>query len=314
MKWFVIAAVLACAGPALADKKSEAEALFKKGKKLAGDKRYVDACPAFEQSDTLDPGIGTKLNAARCYADWGKLARAHHWYSAAEKMAMAAGDERLPQIRELLAAIDSDVPRLTIKVPAGADLETAAIQLDGQAIEAGVLGTEMRIDPGPHEITYVVDGAKKSKMLAMERGGEREVTLVVPASSGRPGGGDDAPARPGRTRRVIALSVGVAGVVGVGVASYMTLDARGKYNDALDAHCMGVANACDAEGLSITADARSTANTATVITLISVAAIAGGVVLYLTAPSGEPARETSALYLAPIVSDLSGGFVVGGGF
>lgn len=311
------AAVLACAAPALADAdtKSDAEALFKKGKKLAGEKRYADACPAFEQSDTLDPGIGTKLNAARCYEDWGKLAHAHRWYAAAEKMAVAADDERLPKIRELLAAIDPDVPRLTIKVPANADLETAAVQLDGEPLEAGVFGTEMRIDPGPHEITYVVDGAKKSKMLAMERGGEREITLVLPAGSGRgrKGSGDE-PARPGRTRKIIALSVGAAGVLGLGAASYLTLDARGTYNDALDAHCMGMANACNAEGLSITADARSQANTATVITLISVAAIAGGVVLYLTAPSGEPARETSALYLAPVVSDRSGGFVVGGGF
>ncbi len=309
-----MAAVLACAGPALADKKRDAEALFKNGKKLAGEKRYADACPAFEQSDALDPGIGTKLNAARCYEDWGKLAHAHRWYAAAEKMAVAAGDERLPKIRELLAAIDPDVPRLTIKVPADADLETAAVALDGQLIEAAVFGTEMRLDPGPHELTYVVDGAKKSKMLAMERGGEREITLVLRAGSGRTRKVGDDSARPGRTRKIIALSVGAAGVLGLGVASYLTLDARGTYNDALDAHCMGMANACDAEGLSITADARSQANTATVITLISVAAIAGGVVLYLTAPSGEPARETSALYLAPLVGDRSGGFVVGGGF
>jgi hypothetical protein len=303
-----------CATPALADNKSDADKLFTKAKKLHGDKKYSEACPMFEKSDALDPGIGAKLNVAKCYEDWGMLARAYRWYSDAEKMASDANDKRAEKIRDLITEIDADVPRLTLKLPDGADAAAASVKLDGKP---ATLGKELRVDPGPHEITWLVEGQNKSKTIPMERGGARELTLDMRAPSG--GAKVDkpvvveAPSRPGRTRRIAGISVGAAGLVGVGVASYLTLSARSKYNDAIDAHCMGAKDMCSDEGLSITSDARSQANIATVVTIVSVVAIAGGVVLYLTAPSGET-REKSALYLSPIVGSDTGGIVLGGGF
>ena len=83
VKRAVAVVVLALASPAVADKRSEADALFKKAKKLHGEKKYADACPMFEKSDALDPGIGAKLNVAKCYEDWGMLARAYRWYTDA---------------------------------------------------------------------------------------------------------------------------------------------------------------------------------------------------------------------------------------
>ena len=41
---------------------AQADQLFKKGKRLLAQKKYPEACAAFEQSDRLDPGIGAKLN------------------------------------------------------------------------------------------------------------------------------------------------------------------------------------------------------------------------------------------------------------
>ena len=75
---------------------------------------------------------------------------------------------------------------------------------------------------------------------------------------------------------------------------------------------MGQTNMCDDEGLKATHDARSKANIATVVSLISVAAVAGGVVLYVTAPSGERRTEGQAMYVAPMVGPDGGGLVVGG--
>ena len=322
MRAFVAIAILACAQPALADNKSEADALFKKAKKLHADKKYSDACPMFEKSDALDPGIGAKLNVAKCYEDWGMLARAYRWYTDAEKMAADAKDKRADKIKELISAIDSDVPRLTLKLPDGADATKADVKLDGKPVE---LDKEQRVDPGPHEITWLADGQKKSKTIPMERGGERELTLDLraPATNGGNGGGTvetppvvESPPSPGRTRRIIGLSVGAAGLVGIGVASYLTLDARSKYKDAIDTHCMGSKDMCSDQGLAITSDARSQANLATVVTVISIAAIGGGIALYLTAPKGEPkeAKDKSALYITPIVGGGVGGLVVGGGF
>ncbi len=317
----VVLALLLASPAALADKKSDADALFKKAKKLHADKKYADACPMFEKSDALDSGIGAKLNVARCYEDWGMLARAHRWYTDAAAMARDASDKRAPKIRELIDALDPDVPRLTVKAPVDADAKKLEIKVDGKPVEAG---KEMRVDPGPHEITWLVAGTKKSKTIAMERGGERELTLdakpsgdkvvttTPPAIAERPI--DPPRTNPGRTRRIIGVSIGAVGLVGLGVASYLTLDARSSYNDALDTHCMGAKDMCSDEGLRITGDARSQANTATIITVASLVAVVGGVVLYLTAPKGRSKESSTALYVAPVIGSERAGIVLGAGF
>lgn len=347
MKFLLFMLVIAlCAAPlvAHADKKSEADALFKKAKKLHADKHYPEACPMFEKSDSLDPGIGAKLNTGKCYEDWGRLARALRWYTDAYEMATKDNDDRADKIKKLIEGIEADVPKLTIKVPDDAPAKGADIRLDGKPAEAG---KEIRIDPGPHEITWYVDGKRRTKTIPMERGGERELTLdfraptgggrVEPTEGGTTGtgtgtgegttgttgtiGGGKEPVdtpeepRPGRTRRIAGISLGAAGLVGLGVATYMTLDARSTYKDALKTHCMDSSSMCDDEGLSITSDARSKANIATVVTLISLAAIGGGVALYLTAPTGSTSKESkTAIYVTPLVGEGTGGFVVGGGF
>src|SRR5690349_3185301 len=98
MRVAILFVLLAATQVAHADNKSEADALFKKAKKLHADKKYAEACPMFEKSDALDSGIGAKLNVAKCYEDWGMLARAYRWYADAEKMARDAGDKRASKI------------------------------------------------------------------------------------------------------------------------------------------------------------------------------------------------------------------------
>ena len=311
-----ICVLVLLAAPAFADNK-DADALFKKAKKLHAEKKYAEACPMFEQTDALDPGIGAKLNVAKCYEDWGMLARAYQWYVDAEKMAIDAKDDRAPKINKLYSALDGDVPKITIKLPDGVDAGTADVHLDGKPFAD--LGKEHRIDPGPHEVTWMVGTEKKSKLIPMERGGELDMTLdlkatgVASTKKKASKTAPEEPSPPGHTRRIAGITIGAAGLVGFGVASYLTLDARSKYNDAIDAHCMGDKSMCDDEGLKITKDARSRANIATVVTVISLAAIAGGVVLYVTAPKGSAEKKT-ALYLSPTATENSAGLVFGGGF
>ena len=90
MKALVIAALVLAAAPALAETK--ADQLFKKGKKLLADKKYAEACATFEKVDKLDPAIGAKLNVAKCFEEWGKLAIAYRWYAEAEKLAKDTND------------------------------------------------------------------------------------------------------------------------------------------------------------------------------------------------------------------------------
>lgn len=328
-----LALLAALSGSALAGKKEQAEAAFKEGKKLMGEKRYSEACPRLEESMKLDPGIGAQLNIGKCYEEWGRLGRALAAYQAALQMAKDAKDRRVPDIQKLVDDLDSQVPRLTIKFPKDTSQDGVKVTLDGEPVTT--FGTAVTIDPGPHTIEYTIDGGpKKSKVVPIERGGDSEVTLDVPkvrVAKTPPGGKGDGnhkddhaksdvetPPAPGRNMRLGGLVLGGAGVVAIGVSSIMTLSARGQYNDALSAHCMGMKNMCDAMGLQATHDARSTANVATVIFIAGVAAVGGGVALYMLAPKGSAATEASgdatARYIVPTVSNDGAGLVFGGQF
>ena len=321
-------AILALCAVADANK-DKADALFKQGKKLMADKRYADACEAFEKSYKLDPVIGTKLNVAKCYEDWGKIGRAFIAYQEAEKMAKDAKDPREPKIHEIVVGLGPSVPRLTIKLPKDAppDLE---VKLDTKKVTT--FGEPLVIDPGPHTIEWKLGGSKqkKNKVVLVDRGGESEVSIDVPrpeaseddaAASGDvvsgtekpPEPAAEAPKSPDRTQHIAGLALGGAGVVALGVSSYMTLSARGKYNDALDMYCGGMANNCDPTGLEITRDARSTANKATIVFLAGAAMVGGGVALYLLAPKRPAAAPAErSVYVTPSIGPDGLGLVVGG--
>jgi hypothetical protein len=322
MRALIVVALLATAARA-----DNVDQLFQKGKKLLAEKRYKDACATFEKVDKLEPAIGAKLNVAKCYEEWGKLGQAYRWYSDAERMANDTKDKRASKIKDLMVALDPDVPKLTLHViPADADRVVGAVSLDGVRVPDAQLEVAFRIDPGPHEITYTNPAGKRiTKTIPVGRGDQSELTLELPkhgsnikpppveqpANGGATTLADTPPPTtpdPGRNRRLIGLSLGGAGVLGVGIASILTLSARSSYKDALANHCMGKTDLCDDEGLDTTRAARTRANVATAVTVVSLAAIGGGAFLYFTAP--RRMRTEHALYVAP----HGHGLVVGGRF
>jgi hypothetical protein len=331
-------AASAHAGPA-----ERADQLFKRGKRLLAQKKYPEACAAFEDSDRLDPGIGAKLNVAKCYQDWGKLATAWRWYVDAETMATSARDDRARKIRALVDELDPDVPRLTVKPPRDANLAGVVIKLDGVVLQPSALGVEQRVDPGPHDVDTIIGGVRRTRVVLVERRGHAEVVLELPAatvakrepdSTGvRPGpgaspgpapvatveatagatGGAPGTDNPGRTRRFIGLGVAGAGAITIAISGIVTLGARGDYRNALDDHCQGKTDLCDEDGLSITHSALRRANVATVFALIGLGAVATGAVVYFTAPKASRPGE-HAYYLAPSVGPDGGTLVFGGAF
>jgi hypothetical protein len=61
---------------ALAADPPAAQALFERGKTLLDQRRVDDACRAFEESQRLDPGIGTLFHLADCEERRGRTATA----------------------------------------------------------------------------------------------------------------------------------------------------------------------------------------------------------------------------------------------
>ncbi|HET9991908.1 MAG TPA: hypothetical protein VFQ65_25440 [Kofleriaceae bacterium] len=314
----VVLALVAASGPAFADKADE---LFKQGKKLMAEKKFAEACPKLEASFQADATIGTELNIGRCYEEWGKLGKAYRAYSDALKRADEAKDNRAPKIKELIAKLEPNVPRLVIHIPDGADTAGLQVAIDGVAI-ADITAPQL-VDPGPKAIEYALgSGPRKSKLVPVERGATSEITLDLPKAKtekvpdklvvrAKPAPATEQPAAaPGHGQRVAGVVIAGVGVVTVGVSTYVALAARSKYNDALAANCMGMTNACNMQGLTDTHDARSQANTATIIGGVGLAAIAAGIVVYVIAPKA-PANE-HALYVAPAASGT--GLAFGGRF
>src|SRR5689334_6286435 len=86
--------LFACPAPALGDSSGDVEtarALFRSGRGLVAEGKYEQACPKFEQSLKLDPGLGTKFNLADCYEHLGKTATARTLFLEVAALARQAG-------------------------------------------------------------------------------------------------------------------------------------------------------------------------------------------------------------------------------
>jgi tetratricopeptide (TPR) repeat protein len=315
-----VSTVALLAAPAFADKADE---LFKQGKKLMAEKKFAEACPKLEKSFEVDATIGTELNIGRCYEEWGKLGKAYRAYGDALKRADDAKDNRAPKIKELIAKLEPNVPHLVIHIPDGAETAGLQVAIDGVAVTD--LSAPQLVDPGPKSIEYALgSGPRKSKLVPMERGGTSEITLELPKAKSETTAKvsakvvvaakpvPEAPEAPnvGHGQRVAGVAIAGVGVVTVGISTYLALAARSKYNDALAANCMGMTNACNMQGLTDTHDARSSANTATIIGGVGLAAIAAGIVVYVIAPHAT--SNEHALYVAPTTNGT--GLAFGGSF
>src|SRR5258706_9020963 len=70
--------------------KATAQALFDQGKTLLSKGDVAGACPKFEESQRLDPGIGTQFNLATCYERAGRTASAWTLFLEVASAARAA--------------------------------------------------------------------------------------------------------------------------------------------------------------------------------------------------------------------------------
>src|SRR5690242_14086811 len=79
-------AALLCTAPAFAQK-AEANVLFDEGRALMTKKDYAGAISKLEQSQQLDPAVGTLLNLGECYLALGRTASAWSAYRDAASLA-----------------------------------------------------------------------------------------------------------------------------------------------------------------------------------------------------------------------------------
>jgi hypothetical protein len=128
-----------------------ARVLFDEGRRLAGANQYAAACPKFEESYRLDPGMGTLFNLADCWEHIGRSASAWARFLEVAEGAKRAGHKDREQIAKSRAtALEPKLSRLLVEVQARDNgLELGR---DGQLFGQAQWGIALPVDPGPHTV------------------------------------------------------------------------------------------------------------------------------------------------------------------
>lgn len=227
----VVALSLAGQVSAQANDAAAAEALFEAGREAMARQDYAVACKNFEDSQKLDPAIGTIFNLANCEEQRGRLASAWQRFTEVAQQLPDTDDRRVIAL-ERAEALKARLPYLTLRFGAGVPAD-ARVTRDGIAIGAAGLGVPLPIDPGEHEIVVSAEGRHEKTFaisLALAERKELVVTAgeplpVAPAGEPAPPKRSDEPEGPPVVGYVLA-GVGVVGIVIGAVTGVMALDRK----------------------------------------------------------------------------------------
>jgi serine/threonine-protein kinase len=313
-----VAPNVAHAQPTPADR-AAAETLFNDAVKLLEAGEAAAACPKLEESQRLDPGVGTLLYLADCYKGVGRTASAWATFREASYAAHAAGQYD----RETTAAAEADalLPKLTYVVfnVAGADTPGLEVKRDGQAVGKALWETQVPMDPGEHQLE--VSAPKKKTWtgtFAVADTPQQVTTVPVPLL-------EDAPPEPvltlgpqqgppgdrrksGKLQRTFGYAAAGAGVVGLGLSGVFALMAVSD-NSAADDECLPTNRfQCTPKGVELGESAVNKANIAGVMLGVGGVLAATGVILIVTAPSDS---DSAQIAVGAQVGDLNGVTVKG---
>ncbi|WP_437728543.1 hypothetical protein [Sorangium sp. So ce861] len=161
---------------------SAAEQLFREGRALLVEQRFAEACPKLEESQRLEPSLGTKLNLAFCHERLGQVATAWVGFQEALITARTAGDAaREAFAKARIDALAPRVPWLRVRASAGdAGADQVTILLDGAALDPVAWDKELPVDPGEHVVAAAHQGEVFWETTVALKESER-VDVAVPA-------------------------------------------------------------------------------------------------------------------------------------
>ena len=228
-----------------------------------------------------------------------------------------------------LAEVERSLPTVvvTAKDAAGADLVDVKVTVDGVPFATKLDGGAVPLDPGPHTFHLeLADGTARDEPVVVREGAKDQSIAVVlrrPGEEAAPAPPSPSPAPPPAGvvavpaagepsssglggMRVAALVVGGVGVAGIAVGAVFGVQAMSKKNQS-DAQCPGGSTGpCSDEGVSLAKQGVSAGNASTVAFAVGLAGVAGGVVLWLTAP--RPSSAQGSLRVGAGLAD--GGFAL----
>ncbi len=307
-------AVVSAPGRALAqpspDQRAAAAALFEAGRKLQTEGKFAEACPKLEDSQKMDPGMGTLFYLSDCYEKIGRTMSAWVGFREVAAQALIAGQgEREKFARGRVATLEPQLMRL--KVVIRPEAGQISVMRDGAVMSPGVFGTPVPLDPGAHVLSATAPGKEswESKIVLKDPG--QTLTVEVPTlldkkpgvAAVTPPGDKPAPgpqsnltagnspvlipsdAEPKRAwQRPLGITLTGVGVVGLGVGTVLGVMAKSTFDDANKSDCDATGH-CNPAGITQRGSAVARGNVATGVFVAGAVLGVGGVVLWITAPS-----------------------------
>jgi hypothetical protein len=283
----VLALVLA-APIASAQNAAEATRLFSEAQALAQSGDWEAACAKFEGSLKAGAGIGTMLYLGDCYEHVSRPSSAFAMYQGAATLAQTRQDAREATARELAEKIRPRVSWVVLHFhgtrPRGYEVRT-----DGTLIADADLDAKIPADPGPHMIearafdkvawrgTFRISAEATTETVEVP-----ELRAVAPVVVTRSSG---------NTQRIVGVVLGGLGLASIGVATGLGIYVIDQNNQTKDPSspyfCDDVAQTCTPQGHDKRNNALSAAHAVDATLGIGIAALVGGVILYLTAPKNR---------------------------
>jgi hypothetical protein len=283
------------------------EQLFREGRALLVEGRFAEACAKLEQSQRVEPRGGTLLNVAACHERLGKLATAWQEFHDAATWARAEGhDDRAALAEQRIEAIEPRLAWITVTVARDPFAARASVAIDGAELPEKRFGERIPVDAGQHRVTArFADESTWEKVVAIEEA-ERQTVVVRPAAAvsewapplpqypryPAPQVEAPLPQNDGRTQRALGLVTGAAGFASSGLGVYLLVHASRL---SAQANTLCVNQECTVQGVDLVRSAQANNTAGIVVTSISAALVAGGGLIYLTAPSPKEGPTAGAV-------------------
>ena len=155
-------AASAAAQPADGARVEDAREHYRRGMDAVSEARWEDACEAFATAYELVPRPLILFNLGGAQMEAGRLVDALDSYRRFLESAESESEEFVSEARAAVERLERSVPRVTLRAP-GAPVGSE-VRLDGDAVLASELGTELPVDPGDHR----AEVARGAEILASE--------------------------------------------------------------------------------------------------------------------------------------------------
>lgn len=290
-----------------------AETLFADGERLLKEGKIAEACDAFDASNRVEARAGTLINLGLCREQNSQLASA--WSAFKDALSRAKDPKKKEIAGQRVASIEPRLSFLTISVPDESRVDGLVVTRSGSPVDSALWNRAIPVDggtyvisgkaPGHEEWSTTVEVPVELGKVSVDVPRFKELVKLVPTpdpkvETPKPDPTKDAvvPAVSMFTpKRKVAVALAGVGVVAVGAAVVLGIQANGLQDDAY-ALCPDPKVPCPrgAEANDLMDRGRSKATGANVAYGVGAAAVVGAAVLWFI---GGPERADSRVTVSP---------------